>query len=264
MDNLLDTNDQVQDPPKDYWEELTGPGKKFDRTKYADDKELNQALARGKYEADMTIVSRNRENEQLRKDYLQLDAESKAGPKLQELMDQLIEKRLASSDNNPNANEVNDKPEIDLTKIESLISNKISANEIEKIRQDNYKLVEAKLKERYGDNFSNVLKKQVEDLGETSEYVNDLARRNPKLFFKTFGLDQPIQSESFQAPLQTTQRQGDPFTPTSGPKRTWAYYQKLKKEKPSEYLHPRTQDQMQKDAIALGDEFKDGNYSTLA
>lgn len=263
--DLLNTDvDHVQDPPKDYWEELTGPGKKFDRTKYANEQELNQAIARGKYEADQTVTGRNREMAQLRADYLELDAEYKAGPKLQELMDQLIAKRLENSDHNPNANQVNDKANIDLKQIESLFDSRYTQTKQAEREQENFRKVEEKLKERFGSNYGAVLKKEVENLGETAEFVNSLAKRNPQLFFKTFGLDKPAGGENFQAPLQSTQRQGDPFSPAGGPKRTWSYYQKMKKEKPQVYLLPKTQDQLQKDAIALGDEFKDGNYNDLA
>jgi hypothetical protein len=38
-------------------------------------------------------------------------------------------------------------------------------------------------------------------------------------------------------------------------KRTWAYYQELKKTNPKLYLDPKISVQMDKDAIALGDAF---------
>lgn len=260
MNDLLSGGDLSQ--PEDYWEELTGPGKKFDRTKYADEKALYQAIARGKYEADATVDSRNRENEQLRKDYLQLDAEYKAGPKLQEMIDQMLQKRL--DNDRTKDQQVNDKPELDLTKVDAIFDDKFNKREQLRRENENWRTVENKLKERWGSNYPNILRQQVEELGETPEFVNNLAKRNPQLFLRTFGLDREPVKETFEAPLPNRMR-NDSFAPQGGVKRTWTYYQKLKKDNPRQYLHPKTQDQMQKDAIAYGEDFNDGDFkATLA
>jgi hypothetical protein len=42
--------------------------------------------------------------------------------------------------------------------------------------------------------------------------------------------------------------------------RTWSHYQKILKENPDKYWKPKTQAQMFKDASALGDSFKDGDF----
>jgi hypothetical protein len=42
--------------------------------------------------------------------------------------------------------------------------------------------------------------------------------------------------------------------------RTWSYYEKLRKENPNLYRTAKTHEQMVQDAMALGDEFKDGDY----
>jgi hypothetical protein len=43
-------------------------------------------------------------------------------------------------------------------------------------------------------------------------------------------------------------------------KRTWHWYQQLKKDNPRLYHEPKTQVQMHKDASDLGASFKDGNW----
>ena len=46
-------------------------------------------------------------------------------------------------------------------------------------------------------------------------------------------------------------------------KRTWAYYQDIKKKDPHKFLMPKLQVQMMKDAAALGESFKDGDYNAI-
>ena len=43
-------------------------------------------------------------------------------------------------------------------------------------------------------------------------------------------------------------------------KRTWSYYEKIRKDDPARYRDPKTHSQMFQDAIALGDAFADGDF----
>lgn len=259
--NLLDTNqnDQVQiDPAKDYLSELTGPGGKFDRTKYESEADMYKAIARGKAEADMYVDHLKARQDELRQDWSKMREEYNAGPKLKELIDRLAAKEQPQSNNEDT--HVNDKPvSFDPTQIESLVEAKLSQAEQKRKEEANYRLVESKLKESFGDNYQQTLKQQVDQLGLDKDFINDLARKHPQVLFKTLGLDEQGKRESFQTPPQTSQRR-DPFAPNS-PKRTNAYYQKMRKEDPARYRDPKTQDQMFKDALALGDEFNDGDWN---
>jgi hypothetical protein len=96
----------------------------------------------------------------------------------------------------------------------------------------------------------------MESLEITEEDLNEMARNRPKFLLKTLGLDQPAPKEPFQTPIRSTQK----FVPAGAEKRTWSYYQKLKKENPKLYNDPKTNVQMQKDYIELGDEFEDGDF----
>jgi hypothetical protein len=42
--------------------------------------------------------------------------------------------------------------------------------------------------------------------------------------------------------------------------RTWAFYEKLRKENPDLYRTAKTHEQMVKDAVALGTAFEDGDF----
>jgi hypothetical protein len=253
-DSLLQPGEDTPtiDPQKNYLEELVGEGKKF---KTVED------LARGKAESDLFIQHKNREFDSLAKDYLALREEYNTGPKLQELIDRLAQQQqLASSDHTP-ANE-DTKPVMDSKEMESLISSKIQEHETSRKQEANFNLVREKLKERFGNNYKDTFRTQIEELGLTENFVNQLAREQPRVFIRTFGLDAPINTENFQTPPKSNQR-SDSFAPRGAEKRTWAYYQKMKKDQPKLYLEPKTQVQMHQDAISLGDEFTDGDWSAV-
>ena len=86
-----------------------------------------------------------------------------------------------------------------------------------------------------------------------------MARKRPKALLKILGVDREPRQDSFQSPPQN-QRRSDGFAPRGAQKRTWAYYQELKKANPQLYFDPKIAVQMQKDAIELGEVFRDGDY----
>lgn len=259
--NLLDDtnqNDQVQiDENKDYFAELTAPGAKFDLTKYdGDPMKAAAAIAKGKWHADATLEHRNKSYDELRNDWMKLREEYNAGPKLKEYLDQLVNQKTQIE---PQHTLVDDKqPVYNPDDIEKLLESKLTAREQARREEANYKMVEAKLTEHYGPQFASVLKQQVDQLGLDKDFVNDLARKHPAVLFRTLGIEGQKTGENFQSPPTSSQRR-DPFAPTT--KRTNAYYQKLRKEKPVEYRSPKIQDQMLKDAIELGDAFNDGDWN---
>ncbi|MGH7240227.1 MAG: hypothetical protein ACREHG_09240, partial [Candidatus Saccharimonadales bacterium] len=120
--------------------------------------------------------------------------------------------------------------------------------------------VQTKLKETLGNNYPEVLKSRIQDLGLTEDFVNDLARKHPQVLFKTLGVDQPAPQQNFQAPPHTSVR-SDNFAPKGGEKRTWSFYQKMKTDNPKRYYDAQTNVQMHNDFMSLGEEFKDGDYN---
>lgn len=251
-DNLLDQSnpDPQIDPNKNYLAELVGEGKKF---------KTQEDLARGKYEADSYIKILERTRDEMRDDYLKLKSDYEARAKLEEIADQLLNKQQLASSDHTRANEVNQQPEIDLNKIESLVTSKIQQNELAKKREENSNLVKTKLVERFGNNYRDAVKQQIDALEISEEDFNDMARNRPKFLIRTLGLDEPVKRDSFQTPPQSTQR----FIPAGAEKRTWSYYQKMKKESPKLYSDPKTAVQMQKDYIELGSEFEDGDFRNM-
>lgn len=251
-----DDNPQF-DPSKDPLEALTGPGGKFDRSKYESEMDMYKAIAKGKLEGDMYIDHFKQRHDELKSDYTRLREEYNAGPKLKEIIDQFSSsKQLHQESNQPLAN---DDKALDETKLADLISNKLNEYEQNKKEEANARRVEAKLIEHYGSNYQSALKQQVDQLGLDKDFVNGLARKHPEVLFKTLGIDQPRTRDDFQTPPRSSQQ----FSPNVGNERTWQYYQKLRTTDPVAYRSPKIQDQMFKDAARLGDAFQDGDWKTL-
>lgn len=259
-DNLMTPNNDpvhsqhslAPDPNVNYLNELVGEGKKF---------KSSEDLAKGKYEADQYVKTLERQLDEMRVDYSKLRDDYNSRAKLEELIDQ-IESRQQQQQlpSNPPPAVVPQQPSIDPKQIESLVSSKIMEHESSKAQQQNFNFVRSKLEERFGRNYQETLKQQVNELGLTEDFVNDLAKKHPQVLLKTLGLDQPAKQQNFQAPPRN--ERSDHFQPTTQ-KRTWSYYQQLKKADPKIYYDPKTQVQMHKDAIALGDAFKDGDFNAF-
>lgn len=254
---LFDDGNKDQLPevtPDKAFEILTGPGGKYDRTKYKDEAEMYKAMAFGKLEADRTIEIRNRTEDQLREDYKKLREEYNTGPKLKEVLDQIAElKQQKTPENTPTGND--QQSVFDETKAMTMVQQAIQAAKQEEQAAQNLRMVESKLQEAYGEDYKRHLKQKVSQLGLTEDFVNTLARSHPQVLFKTLELDR--QGEGFQSPPSSSRRTD---LSSSGPKRTWSYYEKMRKEDPTKYHDPKTKAQMTEDYRRLGNEFEDGNW----
>lgn len=235
------------DENKDYLSELVGENKKFKDT---------QALAKGKAYADQMVETLTKRVDQMRDDYLRMSTENKAKAKLEELLDQWQQK--ASDPNNTHREPEDNTPKFDPAQLDKIFSEKIQAHEISKRQSENAKMVTDKLREQFGSNYTNVLKERTEALGLTQEFVNNLARENPTFLLKNIGLESKSDN-LFQSPPQSQQR-NDSFAPKGAPKRTWSYYQDLKRKDPRAWLDRKIAIQMAQDAEDLGESFRDGDY----
>src|SRR5258705_10335419 len=117
-DSLFDNDPNEFNEDADYLSELTGPGGKFDRSKYSSEADMYKAIAKGKVFADRTLDHKNKEFDELREDYLKARAENVAQAKLDELLKR-IENRTEEPVINPNAGNV-EQPTLDPAKFEEL------------------------------------------------------------------------------------------------------------------------------------------------
>lgn len=250
-DNLLDetsTEEITIDPNKKYLEELVGPGKK-----YAD----QEALAKAYYHADSMIKIKNRKEDELRSDYLKVREELMAKAKLEDLVNQLQVKQQQTSPNSDTQQRTESK-QPDPIDIDKILNEKLTAYELKNKQQENQRLVKDRLTQRFGTNYQNAVKQHIQELDITEEQFNQMAQNNPKLLFKTLDLD--TKPEPFNpAPPRTTNR-NDSFSPNRQQKKTWSYYQEMKKTNPDLYRSKQITNEMQQSYQQLGAEFEDGDF----
>lgn len=231
------------DPNKNYLEELVGDGKKF---------KSPEDLARGKYEADNYIQILQRRFDELREDNERIRGESAAKARLEEILDKLDSQFHKTDDRDITDNANNEVKPFDPKEIESLFEKKITERETQLKQQNNFNQVRDRLKEHYGENYTAVLEDQIQSLGLTKEFFNDLAKNHPTVLFKTLGLDQKPNQQFVSAPRGSVN-----FKPTAPKKRTYSYYQNMRKENPTLYFDRKTTIQMHEDAQEQGQAFFD-------
>lgn len=233
-DSLIDP---VTDTPASYLNQLVGEGKKF--------KDL-EALAYGKHESDVYVKTLERQLDQLKSDYSEARSELQSRAKFEELADRLARPR------EPVEQRTEPKPEIDFNQLDTLISRKLQETEAAKEQQKNLNMVKEKLSAAFGaDNVESKLK----EIGLDGQQGAQIAKLNPQLVLKALGVDKPPEQPGFQPPPRNAG-----FNQKPEQKRTWAYYQELYKTDPKLKFDSKTNVQMQKDYIALGSAFEDGDF----
>lgn len=216
-----------------------------------------EELLKAKVESDLYIKTLERQKDELRSDYLKQREELLAKAKFEELIDRYEKapKNDLQVANTP-ANEESQK--YDPKEIENLVLNKIQETKLLEKQTQNFNQVQDKLKERYGNSYLTVLREQQNNLGLSDSDVNELAQKSPEAFFRVMGLNQEPQ-QNFQTPPRSQQR-NDNFAPRQE-KRTWSWYQELKKRDYKAWSDPKTQLQMHKDSAQLGKDFEDGDFN---
>lgn len=207
-----------------------------------------EELLKAKVEADLFINTLTKRTDDLSKDYLAMKTQLDATASLQELRDQIVNAKATSNSESPNANEGNESQKVEPVDLDKKFKTLYDETRRAEKQLENVNAVQAKLKERFGSNYQEVLR----DTGLSDNRIREIAAESPEAIFRLVGLDNR-ERESFQAPPRSAERPS--FTPKGQPKRDWNYYQELKKTNPKLYLDPKIAVQMHNDAIALGDDF---------
>lgn len=223
-------------------EDFIGEGKKW---------KDNSTLIKAKNDSDSYVKILEARLDDFRDQILTL-RDSKETARAEELIRQADQLPLASNQL-PKVNE--ERPTYKLEDIDALVDRKMTEKEKARQEQSNFNSVKSKLTEQLGDNYSSVVRERIEQLGLSTEDFNAMARKSPDAIINILGLNEN-RRESFQAPPQSS----GALRSKGAPKRSWSYYQNLKKEDPRAYLNPKIATQMHDDALALGNEFYDGDF----
>jgi hypothetical protein len=209
-----------------------------------------QEVLDAKIESDLYVKTLTARLDDLKKDYLDLREKQQASEDLKSLIDQM-KRGQQTEETIPPPKDTIQTPAINAEDIETLVSKKLTEHQLITKQQENFKIVQAKLKDTLGDNYQSIYKQKLDALGLTKEFADDLAKNHPSVFLKTFELETKPMSNQQTLPRSSV-RQAT-FNPTQ--KRDWSYYQELKKSNPKMYLDPKIAIQMHDDAIALGADF---------
>jgi len=113
--------------------------------------------------------------------------------------------------------------------------------------KQNLNEVESEMKKAFGDKAEEVYKSKAQQLGFSAKTMQEMASQSPQGFMALFK-EQP--SETPAAPTQGSNNiDGISGGPLKG---TYAFYQQLKKDNPTQYYSGAVQAQMLKDANELG------------
>lgn len=239
------------DPNIDPVEFLTGPGGKFDKTKYASEAEMWQAIAKSKVESDAFIKIKNTQTDEMRAEAQRLRQENTAKASLQEYIDQMrtLGNTNSSSAQTP-ANE-SQVPLYDPKTVKDTIYQTYSEIRQKEQEDANFATVVGKLKERFGDRFQPHLKEKAMELGLNDLAVESMARTMPQVLIRSLGLDQ-AQPQYVNAPRSSMRL--DQFQPKGGLKRDYAYYEKMRKDQPELFNSTKITVQRHKDVLDMGEQ----------
>lgn len=216
-----------------------------------------EEIIKAKVDSDLFIRELTSTMDQMRQDLNETRDRANQQAKLQDLLDRL-ENPQREQVATPNANDNAIQPKtLDMNEIENLVKQKILETEYNNKANENFKIVETKLKDKFGPSYQTVLKEKAGNLGLTMEDIDTLARKSPNAFFNTLGLNE-AQDTGFQAPPRSSSNTNS-FTPNVK-QRTWTYWQEMRKTDPKAYYEPKNSLQRMKDAESLGESFKDGDY----
>lgn len=238
--------DKDNDENTDYLAELTGPGGKFDRTKYTSEEDMYKAIAKGKVHGDRLLDLKLQQFDELKEDYMKIRDENVA----KESFDEYFKRFTAKQEPLTNQPIVNSEqsPQFDYKKIEDLATAKAQAAvmELEQRRQEKQTLddIEKRLQARHGSNAKNVLRDKMNALNLSEEDIKLLAKKSPDAVINALGLN--YQQEPYSEILPRTNVRSDSFKPVTDV-RDAVYYEKLRHEKPKEYFSEKVSVQRLKD-----------------
>jgi hypothetical protein len=119
----------------------------------------------------------------------------------------------------------------------------------EQKHRNNLEAVATEMKTLYGDKANERVLAKANELGVTAEYLKDMAARTPNGFRSIMGMG----AGSTSTPGASSEYR--PQVDAGGNKRNFAYYEELRKTSPSKYFSREVQQELFRQAKALGDAF---------
>lgn len=237
------------DPNKDYLSELVGEGKKYKDP---------AALARSRVEADRHIQRLETEQKALR-----TDMNSRLA--LEELVTKLSSYKApdpAPTGGDDNRSEPS-KTALTADDLARIVDERVSAISETERSKANLNLVKSTLKKEWGNSYVDKMKEKAQELGVGENFLNDLAMKQPNAFLKLMDAN-VAQNATTTTPntasplmggqVDSSKRQMN--APAVDPHfKGKSYYDKMRREKPSQFWDHKTQLEMNQMGEADPDKF---------
>jgi len=206
-----------------------------------------QVLAKSKLESDNYIKQLESQLTDLRTELSKEDAAKKL---LAELQSRRQDPNANSVPKQGETNPSDTKPVLSEDVIQRLVEETLSKREQANSAQQNAKMVQDQLTQKYGTEAKAHVEKKAQELGMSFDRLSALAAESPSAFMTLIG--EP--KTEFKAPVQGTinTAAGNYSNPSE---RNWDYYQNLRRTNKTLYFNPKTQQQMMQDKMRLGDRF---------
>jgi hypothetical protein len=212
---------------------LVGDGKKF--------KDVD-ALAKGKLESDAFIERLQKENEDLRK---VADKNLTLESILEAIKKPTDDKPKGNADTPPTASAADVDARITKVLNDRDVASRATAN-LTKVHDTMVKVLGSK------DKAVEAIAKKAVELGTTTQLLKTLAIETPDAFLKLMDINTTAVGGTPN--MASTVNSGALGSGPDTDGRTYAYYEKLRKDKPREYMTPKIQNQMHKDMESMGSE----------
>ena len=141
--------------------------------------------------------------------------------------------------------------------IDKLVSQKVNQIAAKSQLQSNYSNTMVELEKTYGSGFGTNVRVATTALGETDDFMNNLAANNPKAFLKLVHAAQPDRPSNVN-PAAPPTKVNTSFAPL-GATRNEEFYSTLRKKDNDKYWSHEVQSQMQRDAQSQGESFFKSN-----
>lgn len=206
-----------------------------------------QVLAKSKLESDNYIKQLEGQLSELR---TELSKEEAAKKLLAELQGRRQDPNANPVPKQGETNPSDTKPVLSEDVVQRLVEETLSKREQANSAQQNAKMVQDQLTQKYGTEAKAHVEKKAQELGMSFEHLSALAAESPTAFMTLIGEPKPEYKPPVSGTINTAA--GNYSNPTE---RDWAYYQNLRRTNKALYFNPKTQQQMMQDKMRLGDRF---------
>ncbi len=137
--------------------------------------------------------------------------------------------------------------------VDKLVSQKVNQIAAKTVMKSNYQSTMVELEKTYGPGFGSNVRSATTALGETDDFMNNLAANNPQAFLKLVAAAQPVVASNVNPAAPQTMTNTS-FAPV-GTARNEEFYSEMRKKDSVRYMSYEVQRQMDKDAQSMGEAF---------